>query len=129
MAINADGASEYFRTTTFSDVWAEYSTGQKEAAVEMAKRDLSRALGRPLKEDEPPYQYGDAVREEYAAYEQALFTLLRDAQPKGGGSPVPSLDQDDQKAPAFSLGSSKNQFSPRALSWLGRISTITRMGA
>lgn len=129
MAISVDGASSYFRSTTFHDSWAEYSQGQKEAALTMAKRDLSRALGRPLNEDEPPYSFGDTVREEFAAYEQALFSLLRDAQPKGGGSPVPSLDQDDQKAPAFSLASSKNQFSPRALSWLGRISTITRMGA
>lgn len=129
MAITAKGASEYFKTTTFSDRWAEYSSEQKAAAVEMAKREFGRALGRPLKEDEPPYQIGDRTREEFAAYEQALYTLMRDAQPKGGGSMVPSLDQDDQKAPAYTLSGSKNQFAPRALAWLGQLSTITRMGA
>ncbi len=129
MAITATGASNYFKGTTFSDRWAEYSKEQKEAAIEMAKREFGRALGRPLKEDEPPYQIGDRVREEFAAYEQALFTLLRDAQPKGSGTLVPSLDQDEQKSPSHTLGGSKDHFSTRALAWLGQLSVITRMGS
>ena len=129
MAITSQGASEYFQSTTFSDRWAEFSAEQKKAAVEMAKREFGRALGRPLREDEPPYQIGDRTREEFAAYEQALFTLMRDAQPKGGGSMVPSLDQDDQQPVAHTLGGSQNQFSTRALAWLGQLSVVTRMGA
>lgn len=129
MAITAQGASEYFASTTFADWWAEYSSEQKEAAVEMAKREFGRALGRPLKEDEPPYQIGDKIREEFAAYEQALYTLMRDAKPKGGGALVSALDQDDQSPPAHTLGGSKNQFSTRALAWLGQPSVVTRMGA
>ena len=101
MAITAEGASEYFKATTFYDLWVQYSYEQKSAAVEMAKREFGRALGRPLREDEPQYRIGDRTREEFAAYEQALYSLMRDAQPKGGGSMVPSLDQDDQQAPVF----------------------------
>ena len=127
--IDARGATEYFKATTFAAKWAEYSDDQKKAAIEMAKREFARALGRPLREDEPPFQLGDRTREEYAAYEQALYTLLRDTEPNGGGSAVPSLDQDDQHAPAVTLGGSKGQWSPRALSWLGQIGVIARMGS
>ena len=130
MAITAEGASKYFKGTTLSAKWAEYSTEQKESAVEMATREFSRALGRPLREDEPEYQMGDATREEFAAYEQALYTLLRDAQPTGGtGSMVPSLDQEDQRSPAFTLAGSAGQWSPRALSWLGRLGVVARNGS
>ena len=129
MAITAEGASEYFKATTFYDLWAQYSYEQKAAAVEMAKREFGRALGRPLREDEPQYAVGDRTREEFAAYEQALYTLMRDTQPKGGGSMVPSLDQDDQQPVAHTLGGSQNQFSTRALAWLGQLSVVTRMGA
>ena len=127
--IDTRGATVYFKTTTFSAKWAEYSDDQKKAAVEMAKREFSRALGRPLREDEPPYQLGDTVREEFAAYEQALYTLLRDTEPNGCGSAVPSLDQDERRAPAVTLGGSKGQWSPRALSWLGQIGIVARNGS
>ena len=127
--IDVKGATEYFKTTTFAAKWAEYSKEQKEAAVEMAKREFARALGSPLREDEPPFKMGDQTREEYAAYEQALYTLLRDVQPNGTGTAVPSLDQDDQRAPAVTLGGSKGQWSPRALSWLGHIGMVIRMGS
>lgn len=127
--IDAKNATEYFKTTTFAAKWGEFSQSQKEAAVEMAKREFARAIGRPLKEDEPPFQLGDRTREEYAAYEQALYTLVRDTQPNGTGSAVPSLDQDDQQAPAVTLGGIKGQWSPRALAWLGQIGTVTRMGS
>ena len=129
MAITAQNASEYFKSTTFSDWWAEYSSEQKAAALEMAKRELGRALGRPLKEDEPPYHAGDRTREEFAAYEQALYTLMRDAQPKGGGALVSALNQDDQKQPARTLGGSNDHFSPRALAWFGQLSVAIRMGS
>ena len=117
--INVEGAAAYFAGTTLSQAWSQYSAKQKEAAIEMAKREFGRALGRPLREDEPPFQMGDAVREEYAAYEQALYV---------GGSAVPSLDQDDQKSPAYTLAGAKGQWSPGALSWLGKISVIARNG-
>lgn len=129
MGIDAKGASAYFKETTFSAKWAEYSDDQKKSAIEMAKRELSRALGRPVREDEPEYAYGDVCREEYAVYEQALYTLLRDVQPSGGGSAVPSLDQDDQRSPAYTMAGSRGQWAPRALSWLGQIGVVARNGS
>ncbi len=128
--ITAERANDYFKTTTFWSTWDEYSFEQKTAAVEMAKREFARALGRPLNENEPTYQLGDKTREEYAAYEQALYALLRDAQPNGvAGSAVPSLDQEDQRAPAHTLAGASGQWSPRALSWLGVLSAVTRCGS
>ncbi len=127
--IDQSRATEYFKSTTFSAQWSQYSPSQQTAAIEMAKREFSRALGRALKEDEPEYAQGDRTREEYAAYEQALYTLLRDVEPTGSGSAVPSLDQDDQRAPASSLAGSGGQWSPRALAWLGQIGVVTRQGS
>lgn len=129
MAINVEGASQYFKGTTFSAKWGEYTKDQKESAIEMAKREFGRALGRPLNEDEPPYKHGDETREEFAAYEQAIYTLLRDVQPSVSGTAVPSLDQEDQKSPPFTLAGGKGQWSPRALSWLGKIGTVARNGS
>ena len=126
--IDVTGAAKYFSASTLSQAWSEYSGKQKEAAIAQAKREFGRALGRPLREDEPPFKDGDQVREEYATYEQAIYTLLRDAQPTGTGTAVPSLDQDDQRAPAHTLAGSKGQWSPRALAWLGKLSVIARRG-
>lgn len=126
--IDTQGASAYFTSTTFSQVWSEFSTKQRQAAIDMAKREFSRALGRALNENEAAYKYGDTVREEYACYEQALYTLLRDAQPNASGTAIPSLDQDDQKSPAYTMAWGKGQWAPRALAWLGNLSVVCRNG-
>ena len=118
MAIDAKGAGNYFKTTTFSQVWGEYSTEQRTAAIEQAKRELSKALRRPMDEDEPPYVAGDTRRDEYAVYEQALYTLVRDAQPTGGGAAIPSLDSDDRQPVAYTLREGFGNWSKRALAWL-----------
>ena len=125
MAINVQGASEYFRNTTFSAKWAEYSTEQRAAAVAQAKRELSKALGRAMREDEPPYADGDTKRDEYAVYEQALYSLVRDAEPMGGGAAIPSLDADDRKPVGFTLRDGCGNWSKRALSWLADKLTVT----
>lgn len=127
--ICVEAADGYFEGTTLFQAWSQYSKEQQAAAISMAKREFGRALGRALREDEPPYKAGDTVREEFAAYEQALYTLLRDAQPNKGGNAVPSLDQDDQRSPAFTLSGASGQWSPRALSWLaGSIGVVARNG-
>jgi len=127
--ISLEGATAYFLTTTFSQKWSEFSSSQKTAAIEMAKREFARAIGRPLKDDGGTYRDGDRVCEAFAAYEQALYTLLRDTQPTGNGSAVPALDQDDQRSPAHTFSGSKGQWSPRALAWLGDLSVVSRMGS
>ena len=62
-------ANAYLKSRTLWDAWDEYSSDQKEMAITQARRDLSRALGRPMADDEPPYQEGDRRRDEYAVYE------------------------------------------------------------
>ncbi len=124
MAINVQGASAYFRKTTFSAKWAEYSTEQREAAIAQAKRELGKALHRPMREDEPPYADGDAKRDEYAVYEQALYTLVRDTEPMGSGAAIPSLDADDRRPVGYTLKEGFGNWSKRALSWLADRLTV-----
>lgn len=119
MNITLERAAVYFSKHAQRDLWNEYSLHQKEAAIAQARRDLSRALGRPMRDDEPEYAEGDRTRDEYAVYEQALYTLLRDADPRGAvESPVPSLNQAEVPSGRLSRLSGHGKFSPEALSWL-----------
>lgn len=121
MGISVEKAREYFNTRTAGEAWNEYSTAQKETAIAQARRDLSRALGRPMRDDEPEYREGDQTRDEYAVYEQALYTLLRDSAPRGGsGSAVPSINQGEVQTKAHSLSTGKGKWSMEALSWLAK---------
>lgn len=120
MAISVEGASKYFRTRTAAQQWDEYSADQKETAIAQARRDLARALGRPMRDDEPEYREGDRTRDEYAVYEQALYTLLRDAKPKLGGSVIPSLNQGEVQPKDRLLATGRDRWSKEALSWLAQ---------
>ena len=122
--MDVGGADRYFSTRTMGRAWAEFSADQRKTAIEQAKRDLSRALGRPMDEGEPPYRYGDATRDEYAVYEQALFALLRDANPDGRGSDIPSLEPDEKRDTRYTLGSGRGKWSEEALAWLGVTSNV-----
>ena len=94
MNITLDRAAEYFKKHVSRDLWNEYSADQKERAILQARRDLSKALGRAIRDDEPQYREGDRTRDEFAVYEQAIYTLLREENPRGVvKSPVPSLNQ------------------------------------
>lgn len=127
--ISIEGASKYFLSTTFSQKWSEFSSAQKSAAIDMARREFARALGRPLASDADGYKEGDRTCEEFAVYEQALYALLRDAQPTGSGAAVPALDQQDQRAMPYTLAGHSGQWSPRALAWLGTLSVVARNGS
>lgn len=121
-------ANAYFKGRTIGAKWAEYSAEQKTAAIDQARRDLSRALRRPMRDDEPPYREGDTKRDEFAVYEQAVYSLLRDAQPNGGGSSVPSLDPDEPKPRSNTLAVGGGKWSIEALSWLcDKLSVCTRL--
>ena len=125
--IDVNGADAYFATRTMGETWKEFSADQRKGAIEQAKRDFSRALGRPMREDEPQYRYGDQTRDEYAVYEQALFTLLRDANPNGTGTDIPSLEPDEKQDRRYTLGSGRGKWSEEALAWLGasnRVETV-----
>lgn len=121
-------ANAYLKSRTLWEAWNEYSGDQKEAAITQARRDLSRALGRPMKDDEPPYQEGDTKRDEYAVYEQAAYSLLTNALPKGGGSMTPSLTPDETKPKGHTLADGYGKWSKEALSWLAdRLTVVTRL--
>ena len=119
MAIDVNGADAYFSTRTSGDDWLSYSASQRKGAIEQAKRDFSRALGRPMREDEAQYRYGDRTRDEYAVYEQAFYTLLRDATQKGAVSRTPSLNPDEHKEPRTVHSTGYGKWSSEALAWLG----------
>ena len=122
-----DNANAYFKSHPMGANWAEYSAEQKNSAIEYAKRELSRALGRALKEDEPQYRYGDRTRDEYAVYEQALYVLLRDSQPNSAGVVMPSAEPDEAQPTAHTMASGKDHFAAEALRWLGgnvRVETV-----
>lgn len=125
--MDVNGADAYFATRTMGKAWTEFSADQRKTAIEQAKRDLSRALGRAMREDEPQYRYGDQTRDEYAVYEQALYTLLRDENPNGGGSDIPALEPDEKQDRQYTLGTGKGKWSEEALAWLGasnRVETV-----
>ena len=117
--IAIDCADAYFSVRTLGRAWFEYAPDQRKTAIEQAKRDLARALVRAMRENEPAYVYGYRTRDEFAVYEQALFTLLRDVQPKGGGTLVPSLQPDERREPNRTLSSGNGKWSEEALAWLG----------
>ena len=120
--INLENANNYFQTRTVWADWSEYSTEQQTAAIAQAKRDLSRALGRPMQEDEPPYKDGDRTRDEYAVYEQALHALLMDTHPRGiEGDDVPAVDAPETETDPrrIAAGPGYGKFSKEALLWIG----------
>lgn len=126
--ITVQNANAYFKGHALGQSWNEYSGDQKDMAIQQARRDLSRALGRAMNDDEPPYQEGDTKRDEYAVYEQAVYTLLRNALPEGGGSSVPSLEPDEQKPKVHTLSLGGGKWSMDALSWLAdKLTVVTRM--
>ena len=108
-------------------VWSGFGQQHRTGAIAAAKRILSRGLQRPVRENEPPYQAGDAVREEYAVYEQALWMLEHGQVADGLGSdPVPIItgapDLAEARAPGAGL------YAPEALRWLGTVKAAVVRG-
>lgn len=116
MAINTQNANSYFKGRTIGAIWDRYSGNQKNAAILQARRELARAIGRELKDEEPPYKEGDRRRDEYAVYEQAYFDLCKDALPEGTGDTTPSLVGNYENVPVPDAVA--GQWSKDALMWL-----------
>ena len=128
MNITVQNANAYFDGRTMGDMWDEYSGEQKQAALQEARRDLSRALRRPIRDDEPPYREGDSTRDEYAVYEQALYSRLKYAEPKGTGAATPSLNGDETRPKSTRLEIGGGKWSMEALAWLAdKMSVVTRL--
>lgn len=115
--INIENANAFFLAHTYSRQWLEYSHEQRAAAIAQARRDLSRALGRSMRENEAPYEEGQRKRDEFAVYEQAIYTLLRNSQPEGKRAVVQPLDTAESVEKLKTSPAGK--FSMEALSWLG----------
>ena len=122
--IDVNGADTFFSTRTVGAAWEEFSADQRKCAIEQAKRDLARALGRAMREDEPQFRRGDRTRDEYAVYEQALYTLLRDANPSGTGADIPSIEPDERQGRRYSLAAGCGKWSEEAIAWLGVSSSV-----
>lgn len=118
MSINVQNANAYFAAHVLGRAWNDYSAAQKDSAIMQAKRELSKALGRALKEDEPAYKFGERRRDEYAAYEQAVYLLLRDVQPEGGGELTPAIGEAAVVQRTVPNAVCK-KWSQDALNWLG----------
>lgn len=126
--ITVGGANAYFKAHTHGASWAEYTGEQKSVAIQQARRDLARAIGRPMRDDEPPYVEGEKRRDEFAVYEQALYILLRDVLPEAGGNAIPPLDGDERKTARETLSTGMGKWSIEALSWLSdKLSVTTRL--
>ena len=117
MPITIEGMGQYFRNHAKCTLLPQYSVEQQTGAIEQAKRDLSRELGRPMDENEPPFQYGEQRRDEYAVYEQALHALEQIGVGNGSGSDVPVLTGSSEAQPDKAKDHPK--FCPEALRWFG----------
>lgn len=128
--ISIQNANAYFKNRTIGRQWELYSGAQKQAAIDQARRDLAKAIRRPMKDDEPPYREGDTKRDEYAVYEQAVYSLLRDTLPEGTGEATPNINGDEAKSANTQLAVGGGKWSIEALSWLcDRLSVVTSLGA
>ena len=113
--INVQNANAYFAAHTFGRAWNEYSGAQKDAAIIQARRELSALVLRPMRDDEPPFREGEAHRDEYAVYEQAVYLLLRDSLPDGSGELTPSLDEAKERPVPQAID---GRWSKCAVNWL-----------
>ena len=117
MAIDLDGANEYFKTLGKSKIWLDYSIERRTGAIEEAKAFLSQELRRPMDEDEPPYKPGDAWREDRAVYEQAIFILDQIGMTDGMTAPIQSLGAIPPE-PEVRVTRTHGRWAPKALRWL-----------
>ena len=113
--INVQNANAYFAAHTLGRAWNGYSGAQKDAAIIQARRELSALVLRPMRDDEPPYREGEAWRDEYAVYEQAVYLLLRDVLPDGSGELTPSLDEAKERPVPQAID---GRWSVSARNWL-----------
>lgn len=121
--IDFDGSQIYFSDTNHykAAVWSAFEQYRKIAAIATARRILSRAIfpKRSLNDNEAAYSEGDARRDEYAVYEQALWLLEHGQVADASGSaPVPVLIGEVDSAGVDSDGVA-GLFAPEALRWLG----------
>lgn len=121
--ISFENAQVFFSASSHhkAAIWAAFGSTHRQGAIATARRMLSRALGRAMRDDEAAYVEGARTRDEYAVYEQALWLLEHGQVADATGSdPVPVLT--GQVDLTGKTGSDDNSFtvlSPEAMRWFG----------
>jgi len=120
MAINIAGANTYFARGNhpMARTWESFSQEDKTAAIAHAKRILCRILGRELCETASAIT--DNVREDLAAYEQALYTLRNAPGVTQGQQGVPGFVSNDPANPMDGRPADQGQLAPEARRYLTR---------
>ena len=122
MDITFSNADEYFAIETHIDAgaWTAFAATQRSAAVETARRQLERALRRPL---------GSGKYDDKACYEQALWLLKTHTVADGSGAmPYPVANDAEMAEGAAPLPLNRKQFADEALRWLGWTGSTTIRG-
>jgi len=128
MAITHANSVEYFKGHRHGHIWTQAGTTAQQAALTQARRMLSRELGRALSDSEAAYAEGDAVRDEYAAYEQALWLIQTGVVANGEGSAPQAVLVADGSDPEQAARRDVRMWSPEALAWLGYRGAVTVRG-
>ena len=117
MAITKENAEVYFRSDnhTKSQKWSSFNDTEKTAAIAQARRDITMMMDITLDDNEDDYIEGDFIRNDYAVYEQALFSLQNTVSPNEEGS-GPQYEQTEPDA---------RMISPIARRWLGLTPQLT----
>ena len=119
MSIDYDAATIFFAAGHIrGNIWAGFTEPRQKAAITGARRILSRMLGRALSDTEVAYIEGDKTRDEYAAYEQALWMLENGPIANAEGSAAALLatqPKDKNKV----RKAKRALIAPEALNWLG----------
>lgn len=90
---NVQDADAYFspKNHVKAENWKAFSSDEKQAGFNQAKRELELSLGRDLQD---PSTSTTRIRDDYALYEQALFILENSKRVSGkGASAVVDLDK------------------------------------
>jgi len=122
MAINYAGSAAYFVAGQHvkAKTWADAGEDACTAAIAQARRILGRALRRAMNDDEAAYAEGDATRDEYAVYEQALWLIENGTIATSEGTAALAELAGGQDAGARgSTPAVAALYAPEALRWLG----------
>lgn len=118
MAIDVSGANTYFAPTNhpMARVWAQFPSDVKTMAIAHAKRILARVLNREV--DETASAITDAVREDLATYEQALYTARNSPAVVEGQDGIAGFVSNDQANPDQPRMMDPGQLAPEARRYL-----------
>ena len=118
-AIDLASADAYFAPGQHSaaEVWLKFKAQHRAGAVAEAARMLSLDLGRELRAG--PREDGTPFREDYAAYEQALWLLLGSPHGDAANGDALAILQGQRDEGNADGTRRRERWSREALRWLG----------